>query len=78
MDMPIRTVDASLMPPDAEPIANRAASEYLEYELAKLSLLNAVQLCRAVNYASTLHGELTLRDVQIACEVAAILRQEGK
>ena len=75
--MQIQTVDVSLMPVDAEPIAD-APTEYLNDELAKLRLEDAALLCRATNYATALHGELTLREMQIACEVAAILRLGGR
>jgi hypothetical protein len=74
----IRTVDVSLMPPDAQPIADCAATEYLEAELMKVSLEDAGQVCRAVNYATALHGELNLREMQMVCAVVAILRVKGK
>lgn len=76
--MNIAVVDVSRMPLDTPPVVVSAATQYLEAELAKLSDADALRLLRAVSYAIALHGELSLRDMQIACEVAAILRIEGK
>jgi hypothetical protein len=75
--MNIVGVDVSWMPLDTQPVAVSAATQYLEAELAGLSDADALRLMRAVSYAIALHGELSLRDMQMVCEVAAILRLEG-
>lgn len=75
--MKLPAVDASLMPPDAEPVADRFATEYLEAELDKVAPPDVGPLSHAVLYVAMLHGELGLRDMQIICEVAAYLRVKG-
>lgn len=75
--MKIPVADAAPVALDAQPIADRAATEYLEAEFDKIAPVAVGSLAHTVLYVGLIHGELSLREMQIVCEVAAYLRLKG-